>query len=244
MNRVKWYVDWFNSPYYHLLYNNRDNKEADFFITHICEELKLQPHASLWDVACGKGRHAIAFNKKGFNVIGTDLSENSIAEALQYKNTSLDFFVHDMRHAFRSNQFDAAFNLFTSMGYFENKQDNALVFQSVARALKKNACFVIDFFNSESIFDAVFANEYVERRGDINFAIRKKIMNDKIVKQIEVQDKNKIYQFEETVSLLRKNDFESFSAQAGLELVNVFGNYHLEPFSEKESERLILVFKK
>src|SRR5690606_16693226 len=108
------------------------------------DELKLKANSKLWDIACGRGRHAIALNKKGFSVTGTDLSENSISEALQYKNTSLNFFVHDMRKPFRSNEFDAAFNLFTSIGYFENTSDNALVFKSATQALKKNAYFVID----------------------------------------------------------------------------------------------------
>src|SRR4051812_34102983 len=100
MNNAEWYVNWFNSPYYHLLYNNRSTDEANFFIDNLCSKLNLQPHAKLWDVACGKGRHAIALNKKGFDVTGSDLSKSSIKEALQSSNTTLDFFVHDMREPF------------------------------------------------------------------------------------------------------------------------------------------------
>lgn len=185
MNNSKWYENWFNSPYYHLLYNKRDDKEADFFIEQLCDELKLKANAKLWDIACGRGRHAIALNKKGFSVTGTDLSENNITEALQYKNTSLNFFVHDMRKPFRSNEFDAVLNLFTSIGYFENINDNALVFESATQALKKNAYFVIDFFNSEKIYDAVFEPEYKEQRNHVHFLIQKKIVDNKIVKQME-----------------------------------------------------------
>src|SRR3954468_19744054 len=106
MNNAEWYVDWFNSPFYHLLYNNRNFTEANFFIDNLCTQLNLQPHAKLWDIACGKGRHAIALNKKGFDVTGTDLSVNSIAEASQSSNECLEFFVHDMRLPFRENYFD------------------------------------------------------------------------------------------------------------------------------------------
>lgn len=243
MNNAEWYVDWFNSPYYHLLYNNRDADEANFFIDNLCRQLQLQTHARLWDIACGKGRHAIALNKKGFDVTGTDLSRNSIREALLSSNATLDFYVHDMREPFRINYFDAVFNLFTSIGYFKNFKDNFAVFKNVASALKPGGCFVIDFFNSESIADNI-SNNYSEQRGNIEFHIHKQISNRTIRKCIDFEHQNKQYHFEEYVSLLRKSDFEEFAANAGLKLQHLFGNYRLEDFDPKNSERLILIFKK
>jgi len=244
MDNAEWYVDWFNSPYYHLLYNNRNFKEANFFIDNLCARLDLQPHAKLWDLACGKGRHAIALNKKGFDVTGTDLSENSIKEASECcSNDTLDFVVHDMRKPFRENYFDAVFNLFTSIGYFKDILDNCAVFKNVEQALKKDGVFVIDFFNSEKVV-AGFKSGYVEQRGEITFEITKKIENKKIIKHIEFSDKGKSYYFEEDVSLLSKKDFESFAAHTGLKLQHTFGNYQLENFDAEKSERLILIFKK
>ena len=76
-----WFKDWFNSPYYHLLYANRDNKEAAEFIDKLIDHLKPAPGATMLDVACGKGRHSIHLAEKGFDVTGIDLSEESIAEA-------------------------------------------------------------------------------------------------------------------------------------------------------------------
>jgi len=244
MNNAEWFVDWFNSPYYHLLYNNRNDSEANLFIDRLCLELHLQPRAKLWDIACGKGRHAIALNRKGFDVTGTDLSANSISEASEHNSDTLHFFVHDMRLPLRSDYFDAVFNLFTSIGYFKDHKDNYAVFKNVAAALKHNGCFVIDFLNAEKICEASFQPKYTEQRGDITFVIRKKIVNNAIIKHIEFTDAGKAYYFEESVSLLRKHDFEDFASQAGLSLCHTFGNYQLEPFSEKDSDRLILIFKK
>lgn len=243
MDNAQWYVDWFNSPYYHLLYNNRNYDEANFFIDNLCTRLKLQPQARLWDIACGKGRHAIALNKKGLHVTGTDLSRNSIREALQSSNALLDFYVHDMREPFRINYFDAVLNLFTSIGYFKDFKDNFLVFKNVAAALKPGGFFVIDFFNSEKV-EANFRGGYTEQRGAIEFHIQKQIANNTIRKCIDFTDNNKDYHFEEYVSLLKKADFETFAESTGLQLDSVFGNYKLESFDPKHSERLILMFKK
>ena len=43
---------------------------------------------------------------------------------------------------------------------------------------------------------------------------------------------------------LKKEDFESFAISAGLKIVNMFGNYKLDPFDPNTSERLIILFKK
>lgn len=243
MKNAEWYVDWFNSPYYHLLYNNRNFNEANFFIDNLCTKLDLQPHARLWDLACGKGRHAIALNKKGFDVTGTDLSENSIAEASQSSNDTLDFLVQDMRLPFREHYFDAVLNLFTSIGYFKDCDDNVAVFKNVEFALKKHGYFVIDFFNSAKVTSS-FNSHYTEQRGDITFCINKKLQDGIINKRIEFSDNGKDYYFEENVSLLTKSDFECFAKDTDLQLQYAFGNYQLEDFNEKTSERLILIFKK
>ncbi|MBL7922400.1 MAG: class I SAM-dependent methyltransferase [Bacteroidia bacterium] len=243
MRSAEWFKDWFNSPYYHLLYNNRNQDEAGFFIDNLCSLLQLEENARVWDLACGKGRHAIALNKKGLNVIGTDLSGNSIKEASQFSSDTLDFYVHDMRDPFRINYFDAVFNLFTSFGYFENYNDNYTVFKNIAKALKPNGIFVLDFFNTKKVMTGLKPT-YTEQRGDITFKIEKKIIDKAILKRIEFTNEGKDYYFEESVSLFMKNDFEDFAQKAGLKIEKVFGNYKLDNFDQQSSERLIILFKK
>ena len=116
---MSWFVHWFNSPYYHTLYKNRDEKEAKIFIDNLVVKLHLKKDSKLIDVACGQGRHANYFHKKGMNVVGVDLSKNSIATAKQSKKKNLQFSIHDMREVYKNNHFDIATNLFTSLGYFE-----------------------------------------------------------------------------------------------------------------------------
>jgi SAM-dependent methyltransferase len=179
----------------------------------------------------------------GYDVTGTDLSVNSISEASKHENDSLHFIVHDMREEFRKDHFDAVFNLFTSIGYFRDSKDNFSVFRHVSTALKPGAVFVIDFFNAEKVCEAL-KPEYIEKRGEIQFCIRKIIRDNSVIKHIEFSDKGHNYYFEESVSLLRKKDFEGFASAAGLKPGGIFGNYQLQPFNEKESDRLILIFKK
>ena len=77
----EWFESWFNSEYYHILYKNRDYAEAEKFISRLMDFLCPKPDAKFVDIACGKGRHAIFINKLGYDVVGYDLSEESILEA-------------------------------------------------------------------------------------------------------------------------------------------------------------------
>src|SRR5699024_3406489 len=139
-----WYASWFDTPFYHILYQDRDEKEAAFLIKNLLNHLKLQPPAKILDLACGKGRHSRYLNMLGYDVIGVDLSEQSIAYAKQYENNLLHFEVHNKLNPY-PKQFDAVFNLFTSFGYFENPDDNLKVIQNIKTSLKPNGYGVIDF---------------------------------------------------------------------------------------------------
>ena len=99
MNNTKtpWFENWFDSPYYHILYKDRDYKEAEIFISNLINFLKPPKESKLLDLACGAGRHSIFINKMGYDVTGVDLSKNSIDTALAHKNDSLQFDTHDMR---------------------------------------------------------------------------------------------------------------------------------------------------
>jgi len=45
---MTWFKDWFNSPYYHQLYFNRDDKEAEAFIDKLIGYLKQHAGCGLW----------------------------------------------------------------------------------------------------------------------------------------------------------------------------------------------------
>lgn len=239
----EWFSSWFDTPYYHILYKNRDYNEASMFIDNITDFLKLSQGVTCWDLCCGKGRHSIYLNKKGYKVIGTDLSVQSITEANKSSNSELEFYSHDMRKLFRTNYFDVVFNLFTSFGYFDKRQDDLNVFGSVAKGLKPGGLFVFDFLNAEHVRNNIAAND-VKIEDNIEFTITKTLENNTVVKSIEFTDNGVNYHFEERVKLFDKSYFENLANECGLNILNTFGNYHLAEFDMHQSPRLILVLQK
>jgi len=243
MSSPQWFENWFNSPYYHLLYNHRNYDEALEFIQNLSRLLSLNEHDKVWDLACGKGRHSMALHKLGLDVTGTDLASNSIQEANQSAENGLDFYVHDMREPFRENHFDVVLNLFTSLGYFDDENDNEKVFRNIDFALKTNGWFAIDFFNKHKVLKS-FRSGYTEKRGEITFHIQKSIKNNRIIKHIEFNCGEKDYFFEEQVSLLELEDLKNFAKNTSLKIQKVYGNYQFEEFDPAQSDRLIVIFKK
>ena len=239
----EWFSSWFDTPYYHILYKNRDDSEASLFIDNITQFLQLSSNATCWDLCCGKGRHSVYLNKKGYNVVGTDLSEQSILEANKYNNDTLEFYTHDMRKLFRTNYFDVVFNLFTSFGYFENRNDDLNVFNAIAKSLKPNGVFVFDFLNADYVKNSMIENDKKIMDG-FTFHISKKIENNTVIKSIDFKDEENNFHFEERVKLFDKSYFESLAKECNLQITNTFGNYHLDPFDSNTSPRLILILKK
>lgn len=239
----KWFQYWFNSPYYHILYQQRDDAEAEFFIDNLTKFLIPIKEAKILDIACGKGRHSIYLNKNGFDVTGIDLSTQSIKYAKQFENEKLHFFEHDMRKLFYINYFDIALNLFTSFGYFETENDHVNALKSFRKSLNDNGILVIDYFNTEKIINNLNTQETKEIN-NITFNIDKKIIDGKIIKQINFEDKGHIYNFQEEVKAYSLTDFERMLTKAGLTIQNIFGNYKLEAFDQAQSDRLILICKK
>lgn len=236
-----WFVSWFDSPYYHILYKDRNYREAQLFMDNITHYLNLPEKATVLDLACGKGRHSIYLSQLGFEVTGADLSENSIAEAKINSNETLHFEIHDMREPFE-NKFDAIFNLFTSFGYFENEEDNLTTLKSMKYSLTEYGFAVIDFMNVTQVLNTLVPSETKTVEG-IDFIIKRYEKEGYIYKEIDFEDQGEKFHFIEKVKALTLHDFETLMEEAGIYLLDIFGDYKLKKFHKTDSERLIMIFK-
>lgn len=237
----EWYASWFDTPYYHILYKDRDYEEAQLFMDNLTGYLNLPDDAKILDLACGRGRHSIYLNTLGFDVTGADLSENSITQAKKFENEKLHFMVHDMRRPLPS-QYDAIFNLFTSIGYFEDDNDNIVTLKAICQSLTEYGFAVIDFMNVHKVIKNLVGEE-VKTVDGIDFHIKRFYIDDHIIKDIKFTDKGRNYHFTEKVKALTLENFEQMMEEAGIFLLEVFGDYRLRRYYKEESDRLIMIFK-
>lgn len=243
MNKEQdWFVSWFDTNYYHILYKNRDDNEAAFFIENLFNKLKLSNETVL-DLACGKGRHSVFLNSLGLNVLGVDLSENSISIASSSSNNSLEFKVHDMRNVIENKSFDVVFNLFTSFGYFEIEEDNFKVLRSIYEMLHTNGLLVVDFMNVRKTLNSLVKEE-VKVEDNIEFKLKREFDGKFINKNISFTDQGQVYNFQESVRGFTFDDFHNMLNETNFKIEKVFGDFQLNTFNAATSDRLIIIARK
>ena len=239
----EWFESWFDSPYYHILYKNRDENEAKHFISKLINYLNIASGSAVLDLGCGKGRHSKYISELGMKCTGIDLSTSSITFAKKFENEKLHFEVGDMRYFEIPEQFDAIFNLFTSFGYFENEEDNWKVLNQINQHLKVGGKLVIDYLNPHhsSIFNCQTFEILIDH---IQFETKKFVRDNRIYKQIKIRDGEKLLEFEEMVQLLDIEWFEKALYNSGFEVDICFGNYELLPYNSSTSQRMIIIATK
>lgn len=229
-----WFETWFDAPYYPLLYKHRDHEEAALFLNRLLEKLALSPPATMLDVACGRGRHAVYLHQKGFTVTGFDLSEASIQEARKQEARGLHFEVRDMRQPFTHPQWDLVLNLFTSFGYFDADTDSFRAMQAMASAVLPGGSLVLDYLEPGSVQVAPSLAEAIPEEYStegVTFVIRKYREGGFVYKDIFVEDGAAMYTFQEKVRLFEKGDLLHMAERCGLEPMAVFGDYALSPWT-------------
>lgn len=242
MAQKEWFDDWFDTPYYHQLYFQRDQQEAARFIASLIAHLAPAPGSRMLDVACGKGRHSIQLHSMGFEVIGIDISVSSIAHANQHAADNLQFYVHDMRQPFWINYFDYAFNFFTSFGYFRTRREHDAAMRSIGQSIKPGGTLVVDYLNTH------YAEDHLQHTNDValhgyNYHVTKWMDETHFYKKIEVEhdDFTEPHIYTEKVAKFSLGDFTDMMAYQGLQIQEVFGDYNLGAYDTRKTPRMIML---
>ena len=237
-----WYRDWFADPRYLELYQHRDELEANALVTLIENIAGIDNNRKILDVACGAGRHLIAFAQRGYHhLYGQDLSPTLINEARKEAgDCQIQFTVRDMRDPIPES-YDLILNIFTSFGYFATDVENAHVIENCSRALLPQGNFVLDYLNTGYLRQHLVAHD--EKKLPSGSAVRqdREIIDDRVVKRITFEDGK---EFIESVRLYKREEIERMFSGAHLEIVGCFGSYTGDAYDELHSHRLIMIGKK
>ncbi|MGO9290302.1 MAG: methyltransferase domain-containing protein [Polyangia bacterium] len=198
------------------------------------------------DIACGYGRHAIEFGQRGFRVTGLDLSLPLLiraADEAQRRALSVNFVHADMREMTYYGQFDAAYCVLTSFGYFD-EETNLHVASSICRALKPGGRFLVDTINRDYIVSDLPSRVWWEGDGcvvleevDFDFHTSRVLIRRSIVfgdgRQVENEISIRAYSLHEMGRVLRR---------AGFQVLEVSGSLaNKEPFLGAASRHVVLV---
>jgi SAM-dependent methyltransferase len=197
-------------------------------VAFIKEFLVPPPDGHVLDVACGYGRHAIELSQRGLKVTGLDLSLPLLiraADESQRRSLSVNFVHADMREMAFDGQFDGAYCVLSSFGYFD-EETNLKVASAICRALKPGGRFLLDTLNRDYIVSDLPTRVWWEGDGcvvleevDFNFHTSRVIIRRSVVfqdgRQVEQDISIRAYSLHELGKLLR---------QAGFRVLDVSGS--------------------
>lgn len=166
--RPEWWHDVFNRPAFFELYQQADLARAATQVDQVLTLLDLRPPARVLDVCSGYGRHSVELTRRGYSVIGVDISPVQVASAVQHATSAgvaPAFVIGDARALPVRGPFDAAINMFLSFGYFATDGESQAMLDGVARALRRGGRLLVDFWNREREMRG-FQESVLDRRDD------------------------------------------------------------------------------
>ena len=234
---TSWYVRSFQKEY-PILYSHRDDASANWEIHSLINGLELPEKGKVLDLCCGSGRHSRVLAQMGYEVTGVDLSDFLLEEARKgSKGQTICFMQSDMREIPFNNEFDIVFNLFTSFGYFLSDDDNESALRRMVRSAKPGGHVVIDYLNPTYVRENL--NPFSKRTLGNMIIEEKRWIDDKFVnKHIIIKDDSGVRELWERVRMYPLSMMKQFLIAAGIDEINVYGNYALTPYSDG-SKRMI-----
>jgi len=239
---MTWYKDWFDSENYLRVYSHRNQEEAEKLVELIAKNSNLKANSLVLDMACGAGRHALTFAKLGFKVTAVDLSQRLISEAKKNANlegVELDFILSDILEYESNKKFDLVVNLFTSIGYFENDEENYTVIKKAYNLLNQGGYFVLDYFNKDFLLKNLIPTTVFSENG-LKITQNRSIEGTRIVKKITIENNGSSEEFYESVRLYSCEEILMCIIKAGFAISKQYGDYFGNTYKKETSPRLII----
>jgi ubiquinone/menaquinone biosynthesis C-methylase UbiE len=232
----RWFSEWFNQDYLKV-YAHRDETDAELLASLIDSNLPAIEGGRTLDLGCGAGRH-LPYLMRRQRTIGLDLSRWLLAVA-RAKAPDASLTRADMRALpFADRTFSLVASLFTSFGYFNDDEQNALVLREIARVTEPEGWLVLDFLHASHARRSVVPFDR-QQMGSVRVDQRRRLSPSGrfIVKEIKLDDSDT--QFVERVRLFGVGDLSAMIAECGFHVRQVFGDYQGRPL-EAQSPRVII----
>jgi SAM-dependent methyltransferase len=158
MKPAKRKKEWFDDnsfwrELYPFMFSDRRFAAADEQITKALALAKPSGKSAL-DLCCGPGRCSIALAKKGFRVTGVDRTAfllNKARAKAKAARLKIEWLQQDMRDFVRPGAFAFVLSMFTSFGYFDDKEEDVTVLRNMFTSLQPDGACLIEVLGKEHL---------------------------------------------------------------------------------------------
>ncbi len=146
---MEWWESFFDQDYVETWTAAGSFSATDDVVEDVAALLDATPGAAILDIACGFGRVAGPLSRRGYRVTGIDFSPEQLRLA-EDRNPGPTYVEADMRRP-PPGPFDAAINLFSSFGYFDDSRDDAVALTAWSRCLRPGGVLVMDLMHRDRL---------------------------------------------------------------------------------------------
>lgn len=246
---MEWTETFFGKYYlkthYPVLTEEKNKNQADF----IDSVLGLTKNAKILDIPCGHGRHSILLAEKGYNITGVDFSEEfiNIAKEKSSHLNNIEFILKDMRKIDYENEFDGIISMFTSFGYFSEKENLELL-QKLIRSLKKGGRILIDTINREwavKNIGKLSRSWLVYPEDNITFLASNtfNVFTGKMKSEQIIIENGEKFEQEQDIRLYTYTELKTLLGLCGARIIDSYGNFDYEDYSATSDNMIIIAEK-
>lgn len=243
---MEWFKQWFNSEEYLNVYQHRDKKDAKELLQLVLDNIDSTKVKTVLDMATGNGRHAILLARKGYKVTAVDLSEMllGIAQKNAAKdNLNIEFVHSDLRKYEPDKKFNLIINLFTSIGYFENDEENFHLLNKAYDLLEDDGYFVLDYMNKNFVRNTLVPVS-VDTTDNSTITQNRFIKNERVIKEIIIEKEKSTEKYYESVRMFSYEEIIIAIKKIGFHVLHTFGDFLGNPFELETSPRIIIISRK
>jgi ubiquinone/menaquinone biosynthesis C-methylase UbiE len=213
-------------------------------------EKVLENKGIVLDLCCGTGRHDVLLTKKGWSMVGADLSKNLLLiarEKMRKEGIAFPIVRFDMQCLpFRGGVFSAVINMFTSFGYLPSEEEDLESLKEIVRVLKPEGKFLLDVVNRDHLLKVFLASELADF-GTFTMEEKRHLDDEKmrVTSQwiITRKDNGEKLELTHDLRLYKPEGLRQMLTSEGLSTRAVYGNYRAEGFNP-DSSRLIILAEK
>jgi SAM-dependent methyltransferase len=135
---------------YDELYGDKDYQAECELIDGVFKRYAHGSIASVLDLGCGTGRHAVPLAQRGYAVLGVDRSAEMLRRAAA-RESPARFKVGDLRNLALRETFDAALMMFAVLGYQVTNADARSALETARRHLRPEGLLFCDLWYGPAV---------------------------------------------------------------------------------------------
>lgn len=231
-----------------LLFDEVRAGSASQQVHDIVRLLQLDQGARVLDLCCGPGRHSIALARRGFQVAGVDRTTNYLERArTEATNAGLqiEFVQQDMRGFRRPESFDAAINMLSSFGYFEDPGDDRRVVDNLYASLKPGGRLLMEMMGKEILARIYQERDWRELKPGTLLLEERKVLGgwESMESRWIFLEGSERQEFTVRLRLYSGAELSALFRQAGFSSVALYGGLDGRPY-DQGAKRLVVTARK